>query len=194
MHAYQGVWTNRWLVKQFKPSFHESRMNLMKAKNTKMTLTGLIAVSLLVFLASGCASSASRTGVRVTEERRYIQLSHLRDSSQAGQPKQGEKLAMACKKCKTVQSYTPSSGYFRFPSRQGIAGDAGRQQRGWALQNSTPRHYCPGCRSVVTTTGTGKDQNTVVQHSCAKCGDLSISCCATTPESTPTPGMENSVM
>ena len=52
------------------------------------------------------------------------------------------------------------------------------------------RHYCPGCKSTITTTGAGFGAKEEVKHTCDACGSDSMFCCATKREASPTQGME----
>lgn len=76
----------------------------------------------------------------------------------------GEKVALACKDCKTV---TEKSG----TEKKGILA--------WFKPNST--HGCPGCGGKVTVkpVGGGKASAAEYQHTCSKCGPGSAFTCAT---------------
>lgn len=153
----------------------------------------LLALGLLAFLAGGCASSGGKSTVRVTEEKQYIRLSHVQDTSQPLNLKKGDAVAMACSKCKTVlyRPITTSTAWFyQPPMRRGIAGYSGWQREQAAFQDWSQRHYCPGCKSTITTTGTWFNRKETVKHTCDACGDDSVFCCATKKDTTPTDGME----
>ena len=163
--------------------------------NTKMTMKTpgrvVLAVGRLAFVAAGCASSGGKSSVRVTEEKQYIRLNHVQDTSQLDL-KKGDALAMVCSKCKTVWYQNPASSrspfYYPPPLRGGIAdGPSGWQQQRWAFHDWERRHYCPGCKSTITTTGTWKEN---IKHSCDTCGSRSVFCCATTRDAPPTEGMQ----
>lgn len=165
----------------------------MKTTTTAKTRARLAALGLFALVMTGCASSGAKSRVRVTEEKGYLQLNHVQDASLASGLKKGEALAMVCGKCKTVWYQSPASAsrpfFYPPPLRQGIVGDLGWQQQRWAFHDWTQRHYCPGCKSTVTTTGTWKERKETVVHTCNSCGDDSVFCCATTPDA-PTTGME----
>jgi RNase P subunit RPR2 len=166
----------------------------MNSTMTKTTIASLVAIGLLAFVAAGCASSASKSRVRVTEEKQYIRLTHVQDTSQPVNLKKGDATAMVCGKCKTVwyQGLNSPSSQFVYPAplRGGIAGSIGWQQQRWAFHDWSQRHYCPSCKSTITTTGTWKDRKETVKHTCDACGDDSVFCCATTPDGPPTAGMK----
>jgi hypothetical protein len=157
---------------------------------TETTFASLAAIGLLAFVTAGCASPASKSRVRVTEEKAYIQLGHVRDTSQTVNLKKGHAMAMACDKCTTVrdESLNSSSSKFLYPPqlRAGIVGSRGWQQERWAVYDWPRRHYCPGCKSTVTTTGTWLNQKETVKHTCDAYADASVFCCATQKDATPT--------
>lgn len=161
---------------------------------TAKTLASLAALGLLALLMAGCASSGAKSRVRVTEEKGYIRLNHVQDAPLTSGLKKGDALAMVCSKCKTVWYQSPASAanpfFYPPPLRQGIVGDVGWQRQRWAFHDWSHRHYCPGCKSTVTTTGTSKDRKETIAHTCNSCGDDSVFCCATQKDATPTEGME----
>jgi RNase P subunit RPR2 len=166
----------------------------MKTIPTKTTLASVVAIALLALVMAGCASSGSKPRVRVTEEKGYIQLTHVQEKSQPAALKKGDAMAMVCGKCKTVwyQSAASASRPFFYPPplRQGIVGDVGWQRQRWAFHDWSRRHYCPGCKSTVTTTGAWLNEKETVKHTCDTCGEDSLFCCATKKDGTPTIGME----
>ena len=129
----------------------------MKSKTNTIPLLSLGAALLAVVVLAGCASSGGKETVRVTEEKGYIQLHHVQDTSQPMDLKKGDATAMVCGKCKTVQYYrlTSPSSHFLYPGgRPGSPGYWNWQQQRLAYQDWSRRHYCPGCKSTITTTGT----------------------------------------
>lgn len=165
----------------------------MRTIMTQTTFASLAALGLLVFATAGCTSSASKSRVRVTEEKGYIQLAHVQDTSQSLNLKKGHAMAMLCDKCKTVRDESLSSSSSKFlyppPLRTGMVGSRGWQQERWAVYDWPRRHYCPGCKSTVTTTGTWLNQKETVKHTCDTFGDASVFCCATTKGAAATEGM-----
>ncbi len=132
------------------------------------TIVSLGALLLLGAFIAGCASSRTQ----VTEERKFIKLHHVANTGAELNLKKGDAIAMACAKCKTV-----------------LYADVNRPR----TRFFTPfehRHYCPGCKSVITTTGAGFKLNEQVKHTCDICGDDSVFCCATSKSASPTEGME----
>lgn len=86
--------------------------------------------------------------------------------------KKGDAVAMVCTKCKTVLYANLDKPHTRF------------------VTPFEHRHYCPGCKSTITTTGVGFGAKEEVKHTCDACGSDSLFCCATKREASPTQGME----
>lgn len=165
----------------------------MKTKTN--TLLGFGFALLGIVAVAGCASSGKPV-VRVREEKQYIQLRHVRDTSQPLVLKKGDAVAMACGKCKTVlyRPVTASTTSFYQPWARSGPGLPGFSNSGWqreraSFQDWSQRHYCPGCKSTITITGTWLNQKETVKHTCDSCGEASVFCCATGQDA-PTEGME----
>jgi RNase P subunit RPR2 len=160
------------------------------------TVFGYGGALLAVVALTGCASPSGKSAVRVTEEKQYIQLRHVRDTSQPLALKKGDAVAMACSKCKTVlyRPVTTSTTSFYQPWARSGPGLPGYSYSGWqqertAFQDWSQRHYCPGCKSTITTTGSWLNRKETVKHTCDACGSDSVFCCATSAAATPTEGM-----
>ncbi|ODU23930.1 MAG: hypothetical protein ABS95_02740 [Verrucomicrobia bacterium SCN 57-15] len=169
----------------------------MKIKTNAIRILGMGGALLVIVALAGCASSGGRSAVRVTEEKQYIRLHHVWDTSQPLNLKKGDAVAMACTKCKTVlyRPVTGSTTSFYQPWARSGPGLPGYSYSGWqqeraAMQDWSQRHYCPGCKSTITTTGTGFNQKETIKHTCASCGDASVFCCATGQNAARTEGME----
>lgn len=169
---------------------------VMKIKTNTIRILSVGGALLGVLFLAGCASSGGKSAVRVTEEKQYIRLHHVQDTSQPLNLRKGDAVAMACAKCKTVlyRPVTSSTTSFYQPwarSGPGLPGSyAGWQRERAAFQDWSMRHYCPGCKSTITTTGTWFNQKETVKHTCVSCGDASVFCCATSHESARTEGMD----
>jgi Zn finger protein HypA/HybF involved in hydrogenase expression len=131
------------------------------------TMTGLSAL-FTAALITGCAS----TGPRVAEEQKFIQLHHVANTGEEVNLKKGDAVAMVCTKCKTVLYANLHKPYSRF------------------VTPFEHRHYCPGCKSTITTTGSGFSAKEEVRHTCEACGSDSLFCCATTRSASSTSGMD----
>ena len=166
-------------------------MNTTKAVATSASLGAAV---LLVLGMAGCASSGSKPSVRVVEEKGYIQLHHVQDTSQPLDLKKGDAAAMVCGKCKTVQYHRLTSPSWGFPYGLGRRPGTGNywawEEQRRAYENWSQRHYCPGCKSTITITGTWLNRKETVKHNCEACGDDSVFCCATKKQAAPSDGME----
>ena len=140
----------------------------MKPINHISRIATLGSTLALAFVIAGCASS----GPRVTEEQKFIQLHHVANTGEELNLKKGDAVAMVCTKCKSVL-YSTLNDPRRNPWRP--------------LER---RHYCPGCKSTITTTGAGFNLKDYVKHTCDACGDDSVFCCATKRGASATEGME----
>lgn len=140
----------------------------MKNKNRTHPILNLGPALVLVLAVVGCASS----GTKVTEEQKFIQLHHVRNTGDELNLKKGDAVAMVCTKCKTVLYANISKPRTRF------------------VTPMEHRHYCPGCKSTITTTGAGFDPKEEVKHTCETCGSDSVFCCATRRGAPSTEGME----
>ena len=169
----------------------------MKAMKRVKAVAGLGSTLLLALGLAGCASTGDKPKVRVVEEKGYIQLHHVQDTSQALNLKKGDTVAMACAKCKTVQYHQLTSPSWGFPYGWGRRSGPGGLGSNWAWEqqrqadeNWSQRHYCPGCKSTITITGTWLNRKETVKHTCEACGDDSVFCCATKKQAAVTEGME----
>lgn len=75
--------------------------------------------------------------------------------------KPGDRVAMACPKCKTITISKVQEG--KGAVKEARAGE---------------QHQCPGCGNVIKTTGVGKAATDKVVHVCSKCGSELAFCCA----------------
>ena len=95
--------------------------------------------------------------------------------------KPNDSFAMVCGKCKTV---------YVTRVKQGEKG-ATIQMQGGRGTELIGTHACAGCGGTWTIIGVGKGKTSVLTHTCSVCGDASGFCCATSPNGTPTKGMED---
>ena len=128
--------------------------------NTKITICGLAAA---VFLTPALNAQAEPPARPFTEP--------ITSAEQAKAVPKGEKVAMACSKCKTVQ-----------------VPDVDRQKSFLSWFEPGTKHVCPGCGGTWGIVGSGKHFQGHYVHTCSKCGDKSMFCCATKPGKK-TPGM-----
>ena len=83
---------------------------------------------------------------------------------QAEALKPGTKLAMSCAKCKTVQ-----------------VTDVDKKGEFLAWFTPKTKHVCPGCGGTWQYVNAAKGTRGGYTHTCSKCGDKSMFCCATKP-------------
>ena len=102
-----------------------------------------------------------------------VMLTHINTTNQAEELKPGDSIAMVCTKCKSVMVHN-------------VTTEKGHIQ----VMTVGEKHLCPGCNSMITVVGVGKGKKNEVKHTCEKCGDNSVFCCATKPGSNPTKGMD----
>jgi hypothetical protein len=87
--------------------------------------------------------------------------------------KDGDMVAMACPKCKTITvTY--------------INTEKGH------IKTTTPgqEHLCPGCEQKFVAVGEGKSKHDTITHVCKKCGSTDAFCCVMKKDSELTKGME----
>jgi hypothetical protein len=100
-------------------------------------------------------------------------MKQIKTPAEAEALKPGDSIVMVCSKCKSVMMHTVST------------------EKGHVNTMTVgEKHMCPGCDSTITVVGTGKGKHDVVKHTCEKCGDDSVFCCATTPGAGATKSME----
>lgn len=102
-----------------------------------------------------------------------VMLTHITTTNQAEALKPGDSIAMVCTKCKSVMMHN-------------VTTEKGHIQ----VMTVGEKHLCLGCNSTITVVGAGKGKKNEVKHTCEKCGDNSVFCCASNPSSSPTKGME----
>lgn len=102
-----------------------------------------------------------------------LMMKQIKTPAEAEALKPGDMVTMVCSKCKSVMVHNVST-------------EKGHIQ----VMTVGTKHMCPGCDSTITVVGTGKGAHDEVKHTCEKCGDDSVFCCATKPGAGATKGME----
>jgi hypothetical protein len=143
-------------------------------KTTKAVIAALVGIALLSLSSPALAQdkAAGDDGIAASPKVRQM-LSEIKTRAQAESLKPGDSIAMVCTKCKSVMVHnvTTEKGHIK-------------------VMTVGEKHLCPGCNSMITVVGTGKGIHNEVKHTCEKCGDDSIFCCASKPGSGSTKGME----
>ena len=147
----------------------------LNALFNKAVVRTVLALTVLAFAAPTFA--ASKKGARSFSEK----MTAIKTVADAEAVKPGDRIAMACAKCKTilvsvVKKPVRGAAYF--------SGD------GKKPTNLVAKHGCPGCKSEITVKGVGKGKERVIKHTCTACGDESAFCCVTRKGAGPTKGME----
>ena len=124
------------------------------------------AFALGLMLAAGTVMAADQ----MKGAQRLMQIKTL---AEADALKPGDTMVMVCAKCKSVMIHNVSTekGHIK-------------------TMTVGEKHMCPGCESTITVVGTGKGGHDEVKHTCEKCGDDSVFCCATKPGQGGTEGTE----
>jgi hypothetical protein len=141
----------------------------MKITNNKNLLCAVAALAIaasLPFTALAGETTKSMRGAGLL-------MKPINTQAQAEELKPGDSIAMVCSMCKSVMVHN-------------VTTDKGHVK----VMTVGEKHLCPGCNSTITVVGTGKGKHDAVKHSCEKCGDESVFCCATKPGSGSTKGME----
>jgi hypothetical protein len=104
---------------------------------------------------------------------KVLMMKQIKTPAEADALKTGDSITMVCSKCKSVMLHNVST-------------EKGHIQ----VMTVGSKHMCPGCDSTITVVGTGKGKHDEVKHTCEKCGNDSVFCCATKPGTGATIGME----
>lgn len=143
----------------------------MKTKNNFGSKASL-GVGLVIALAIGTLFQGTS---RAADQMKGGQLlmKQIKTPAEADALKPGDSIVMVCSMCKSVMLHTVNTekGHIK-------------------TMTVGEKHMCPGCNSTITVVGTGKGKHDEVKHSCEKCGDESVFCCATKPGAGATKGME----
>ena len=131
----------------------------MKTLSKKIitTLAGCtFALALLNFAPSVNAADQVKGGERMMQ-----MMKPLKTAEDVQAIKDGDMVAMACPKCKTISySYVDRTAKGANKEVKTITKDA-----------------CPGCDTKIVTTGVGKQAKNEIQHTCKNCGSHDAFCC-----------------
>jgi len=150
----------------------EQRIN--KMKTTQITSSIKLVVLAAFILALNCSLSLTTQAAEPMKGGPHMKhLMGIRTEAEAEALKPGDSIAMVCAKCKTtmIHNVTTEKGHIK-------------------IMTVGSKHLCSGCNSTITVVGTGKGKHDAVKHTCDKCGDDSVFCCATKPGTGSTKGME----
>ena len=102
-------------------------------------------------------------------ERMMQMMKPLKTAEDVQAIKDGDMVAMACPKCKTISySYVDRTAKGANKEVKTVTKDA-----------------CPGCDTKIVTTGVGKQAKNEIQHTCKNCGSHDAFCCVLNKEDKP---------
>ena len=139
----------------------------MKIKTRLCAMCIPIAVALVLTVPVAGRAADQMKGAQM------LMMKQIKTEAEVEALKPGDSITMVCAKCKSVMLHNVST-------------EKGHIQ----VMTVGQKHLCPGCDSTITVVGTGKGKHDEVKHTCAKCGDDSVFCCATKPGEGKTKGME----
>jgi hypothetical protein len=162
---------------------NKATKSVKQTKDTKMKATKTIktTVSKIIFgmgsaFALAMAASLPVTALAAEQLKggpHMLQLMGVKTVAEAEALKPGDAIAMVCSMCKSVMIHNVDTekGHIK-------------------VMTVGEKHLCPGCNSTITVVGAGKGKHDEVKHTCEKCGDESVFCCATKPGAGATKGTE----
>ena len=139
-------------------------------------LAALVAIALI-----SCASPAQAQfkpvgddGIAASPKVRSMMMKPITSPADVAGLKDGDMVAMACPKCKTVMVTHVKTEKGHIKTATTVSEDV-----------------CPGCEQKFTVVGEGKGKHNVVTHVCKKCGSTDAFCCVMKKDGEPTKGMEH---
>jgi hypothetical protein len=141
----------------------------------KTPLAALLAIALFSFAGPAQAQykPVGDDGIAASPKVRSMMMKPITSPEDVAGLKDGDMVAMACPKCKTVMVTHVNT------------------QKGHIKTATTgPADICPGCEQKFTVVGEGKAKHNVVTHMCKKCGSTDAFCCVMKKDGAPTKGME----
>jgi uncharacterized protein YbaR (Trm112 family) len=146
----------------------------MKTINTSL-ISVLTGIALFSFAnpAQAQIKPAGDDGIAASPKVRSMMMKPITSPADVAGLKDGDMVAMACPKCKTVMvTYVKT--------------EKGHMKTATTL----PEDVCPGCEQKFTVVGEGKEKHNIVTHACKKCGSTDAFCCVMKKDSEATKGME----
>jgi hypothetical protein len=115
-----------------------------------------LAFAVLTATTSLTAAEQAKGGQRMVQ-----MMKPLKTAEDVQAIKEGDMVAMACPKCKTISySYVD------------------RSEKGVNKPVKTiVKDMCPGCDTKIVTTGVGKQAKNEIEHTCKQCGSHEAFCC-----------------
>jgi hypothetical protein len=140
----------------------------------KTLISALVAIALFSFASPAQAQykAVGYDGIAASPKVRSMMMKPITSPADVAGLKDGDMVAMACPKCKTVMvTYVKT--------------DKGHIK----TETTVPADMCPGCEQKFTVVGAGKEKHNVVTHVCKQCGSTDAFCCVMGKDSVATEGM-----
>ena len=136
--------------------------------NLRKAISGFSGLAVAVALFSSFPAVQAADQVK-GGERMMQMMKPIKTAEDAQAVKDGDMVAMACPKCKTITySYVDRSAKGANKEVKTITKDA-----------------CPGCDTKIVTVGVGKAAKNEIQHTCKQCGSHDAFCCVLKKEDKP---------
>jgi uncharacterized protein YbaR (Trm112 family) len=141
----------------------------------KTLIAALAGIALLSFASPAQAQykPVGDDGIAASPKVRSMMMKPITSPANAAGLKDGDMVAMACPKCKTIMvtHINTEKGHIK-------------------TATTVPEDVCPGCEQKFTVVGEGKDRHNVVTHVCKKCGSTDAFCCVMKKDGESTKGTE----
>lgn len=126
--------------------------------NKILTVTGACAFAfgVLTFTPPIHAADQVKGGERMMQ-----MMKPLKTAEDVQAVKEGDMVAMACPKCKTI-TYSHVDRFAKGTDKEA---------------KTVTKDACPGCETKIVTTGVGKQAKQEIQHTCKNCGSHDAFCC-----------------
>jgi uncharacterized OB-fold protein len=152
----------------------EEYEELMKTIN-KTLIAALAGIALFSFASQAQAQfkPVGDDGIAASPKVRSMMMKPISSPADVAGLKDGDMVAMACPKCKTVMvtHVNTEKGHIK-------------------TATTVPADMCPGCEQKFTVVSEGKEKHNIVMHVCKKCGSTDAFCCVMKKDGEPTKGME----
>ena len=146
----------------------------MKTKRTvHKIILGMGSAFALAIAASLPLAASAGEPMKPMKGGEMMMMKPITSSADVAGLKDGEMVAMACPKCKTIMVTHVNT------------------EKGH-IKTATPgqEHLCPGCEQKFVVVGEGKSKHDVVTHVCKECGSTDAFCCVMKKDGGSTKGME----
>ncbi len=140
-------------------------------KTVSKIILGMGAVFALAMAASLPLAARADEPMKPMKGGEMMMMKPITSPADVANLKDGDMVAMACPKCKTV------TVTYIHRDKSHVTSTTGQED------------MCPGCEQKFTVVGAGKAKHDVVTHVCKKCGSTDAFCCVMRKDSATTEGM-----